>query len=34
MKFDNKEVGIVGKVVVGEKKDIFDVLKFIDDEED
>lgn len=34
MKFDNKEVDIVGKVGVGEKKDIFDVLKFIDDEED
>lgn len=34
MKFCNKEIDIVGKVVVGEKKDIFDVLKFIDDEED
>lgn len=33
-KSGNKETDIAGKAAAGEKKDIFDALKFIDDEED
>lgn len=33
-KSGNKETDIAGKAASGEKKDIFDALKFIDDEED